>query len=86
VKSGEPTGWNPFALEATKRNRIFVKQLMEILCTRNGERLSTRERLLISESVDAVMDFPPGEMREYGITRMLEHLMQRDDRDEQENG
>ena len=58
-KSGEPTGWNPFALEATKRNRIFVKQLMEILCTRNGERLSTRERLLISESVDAVMDFPP---------------------------
>ncbi|MDF22646.1 VirB4 family type IV secretion/conjugal transfer ATPase [Salmonella enterica] len=86
VKSGEPTGWNPFALDATKRNRIFVKQLMSILCTRNGEKLSTRETLLISESVDAVMDFPAGEMREYGVSRMLEHLMQKADRDEQENG
>ncbi len=86
VKSGEPTGWNPFALEATKRNRIFVKQLMAILCTRNGETLTTRETLLIGESVDAVMDFPAGEMREYGISRMLEHLMQKADRDEQENG
>ena len=34
-----------FCLEATKRNRIFVKQLMEILCTRNGERLSTRVQI-----------------------------------------
>lgn len=86
VKSGEPTGWNPFALDATKRNRIFVKQLMGILCTRNDEILSTRETLLISESVDAVMDFPAGEMREYGISRMLEHLMQKEGREEQDNG
>ncbi|WP_038929315.1 hypothetical protein, partial [Yersinia pestis] len=67
-----------------KRNRIFVKQLMAILCTRNGETLTTRETLIIGESVDAVMDFPAGEMREYGISRMLEHLMQKADRDEQE--
>lgn len=85
VKIGEPTGWNPFALENTKRNRVFVKQLMAILCTRHGERLSTRETLIMSDAVDAVMDMPD-EMREYGISRMLEHLTQSNTRDEQENG
>ena len=38
-----------FTLEATKRNRIFCQNFDEILCTRNGERLSTRERCLLAK-------------------------------------
>lgn len=85
VKSGEPTGWNPFGLDNTKRNIIFVKQLMHILCTRNGEKLTTREIEVISDAVEAVMALPL-DIRSFGISRMLEHLMQSNNRDELENG
>lgn len=85
VKSGEPTGWNPFYLDNTKRNLIFIKTLMGMLCTRNGERLSTREQSHISDAVNAVMAMPL-DMREFGISRMIEHLTQSDTREEQENG
>lgn len=85
VKSGEPTGWNPFALENTKRNIVFIKQLVRILCTRNGETLTTREIEVLSDAIEAVMAMPL-EMRSYGISRMLEHLMQSNNREELENG
>lgn len=85
VKIGEPTGWNPFALENTKRNRNFITQLIQMLCTRDGEKLQTREKRQISDVVDAVMALPD-ELHQYGITRMLEHLTQGNTREEQENG
>lgn len=85
VKSGEPTGWNPFYLKNNKRNLVFIKSLIKLLCSRNGEIISSREEMLISEAVNAVMDMPK-EMRQYGISRLLEHMTQAETRDERENG
>ncbi len=73
VISGESTGWNPFSLPATKRNINFIKQLMKILCTRNGSTISPRDERRLSDAVNAVMNDEP-QYRVYGITRMLENL------------
>lgn len=74
VKTGEPTGWNPFYLPKNKRNLGMIKSLIKLLVTRNGETITSRDEKLISESVNAVMDMEPIENRHYGITRMLEHM------------
>ncbi|ECB4124910.1 ATPase, partial [Salmonella enterica subsp. enterica serovar Abony] len=85
VISGESTGWNPFSLPATKRNINFIKQLMKILCTRNGSTISPRDERRLSDAVNAVMNDEP-QYRVYGITRMLENLPEPATKEAQENG
>lgn len=86
VKSGEPTGWNPFRLPPTKRNVNFVKKLWKMVLTRNGGTLSPREEIRLSRAVDTVMlELDPSE-RVYGVTRMLENLTESPTLDAQENG
>lgn len=58
VLAGVETGWNPFRLEANKRNRRFVKQLMKILVTGRGEKLTARQELDLFRATDDVMDLP----------------------------
>lgn len=86
VKSGEPTGWNPFQLNATKRNISFVKQLMRMLCTRHGNTLTPREEARLSHAVDAVMLELEPARRVHGITRVLENITEPATREAQENG
>ncbi len=86
VKSGEPTGWNPFRLKATRRNLAFVRQLMKLLCTRHGRELSPREEIMLSRAVDAVMLELDPASRVYGISRLLENITESPTVDAQENG
>lgn len=74
VQTGEPTGWNPFYLPKNKRNVAMVKSLIKLLVTRNSETITSEDEKVISESVNAVFDMEPIENRQYGITRMLEHM------------
>ncbi|HIF6613809.1 TPA: VirB4 family type IV secretion/conjugal transfer ATPase [Serratia marcescens] len=85
IKAGEPTGWNPFKLEPTKRNRAFVKNLMKLIVTRRGEVLTARQEIDLYQAVDDVMDLPR-ELRSYGITRVLETLNEPTTVQAQENG
>lgn len=86
VKSGEPTGWNPFRLKPTKRNRTFVKQLVKMLCTRKGKALSERQEVMLSDAVDTVMlEFSPAEQT-FGITRLMENITEAPTAEAQENG
>lgn len=86
IKSGEPSGWNPFRLSPNKRNLNFIKKLMRILCTRNGQVLFPRDELRLSQAVDAVMLALPKEHRGFGITRLLENLTEPPTKEAQENG
>ncbi len=86
VQSGEPTGWNPFRLHASKRNLTFVRQLMKLLCTRNGKALSPREEIRLSQAVDAVMLELDPASRVYGISRLLENITEPPTPEAQENG
>ena len=86
IRNGQPTGFNPFGLEPTKRNISFVKKLMRQLCSRGGQILTERDEKRISSGVDHVMlDLPP-EKRCYGITRILENLTEPLTKEAQENG
>ncbi|HBV8198303.1 TPA: ATPase, partial [Escherichia coli] len=85
VISGEPTGWNPFSLPATKRNINFIKQLVKILCTRNGATISPRDERRLNDAVNAVMSDEP-EYRRFGITRLREQLPEPATKEAQENG
>lgn len=85
VKSGEPTGWNPFSLTPSKRNIDFIIRLMKILCTRNGATLTARDETRLSSAVNAVMSDEP-QYRCFGITRLREQLAEPATREAQENG
>ncbi|EMQ2088426.1 VirB3 family type IV secretion system protein [Salmonella enterica subsp. enterica] len=86
ICSGEPTGWNPFSLPPTKRNLNFIKQLIRMLCTRDGKPLDPRDEERISQSVNTIMlDYPP-EYRHYGITRLLEVLPEPPTKEARTNG
>ncbi|HFF9832987.1 VirB3 family type IV secretion system protein [Serratia marcescens] len=84
VISGESTGWNPFSLPATKRNIKFIKDLMVILCTRNGSTLTERQEKRLSQAVNAVMSDEP-EYRRFGITRLREQLSEPVTKEEQDD-
>ena len=64
----------------------FIKKLMRILCTRNGQTLFPRDELRLSQAVDAVMKELPAEHRGFGITRLLENLTEPPTKEAQENG
>lgn len=86
IRSGESTGWNPFSLSPTKRNLNFIKQLIRMLCTRDGKPLDPRDEERISQGVNTIMlDYPP-EYRHYGITRLLEVLPEPPTKEARTNG
>ncbi|WP_392431330.1 VirB3 family type IV secretion system protein [Yersinia sp. HM-2024] len=86
LRTGVPTGFNPFALAPTKRNISFIKQLVRMLCRRNSKPLDPRDEERISTAVDTIMlDYPP-QYRRYGITRLLEVLPEPPTKEARTNG
>jgi type IV secretion system protein VirB4 len=86
IRTGVPTGFNPFALAPTRRNISFIKRLVRMLCRRSGKPLDPRDEERISTAVDTIMlDYPP-EYRRYGITRLLEVLPEPPTKDARTNG
>ncbi|STT55347.1 ATPase [Klebsiella pneumoniae] len=75
----------PVLVASNQRNINFIKQLMKILCTRNGSTISPRDERRLSDAVNAVMNDEP-QYRVYGITRMLENLPEPATKEAQENG
>lgn len=58
LKSGVPSGFNPFAMEPNERNLIFLEQLVRRLVRRVGEQLSPAQEARIHVAVRGVMDTP----------------------------
>ena len=75
LENGKSTGFNPFALDNCAESRSFLNQLVTILATHDGSKLSTKDREVIDFAVQAVLDFPL-EHRKYGISRLLENIQQ----------
>ncbi|MFE4110602.1 VirB3 family type IV secretion system protein [Kosakonia sp. YIM B13611] len=86
IRTGVPTGFNPFSLAPTKRNIGFVKRLIRMLCRRNGKPLDPRDEERISTAVDTIMLDYPAEYRRYGITRLLEVLPEPPTKEARTNG
>ncbi|EJJ8281102.1 VirB3 family type IV secretion system protein [Salmonella enterica] len=73
IMSGEPSGWNPFQLEPTKRNVKFLKDLIKFICNLKGEPLDPLQEESISVAVDQLMT-KPREIRCYGITELYNNI------------
>lgn len=73
LELGKPTNFNPFLMDATDGNIEFLNQLVSILATTNGEKLTTTEKEQINFAVKVVMSLEK-ENRKFGITRLLENI------------
>lgn len=58
IKNGQPTGFNPFQLEANETNILFLEKLIHILVSAGGERVTTSDDARISHAVRTVMRMP----------------------------
>ncbi|WP_275234100.1 VirB3 family type IV secretion system protein [Pantoea ananatis] len=86
VRTGEKTGFNPSSLAVNKRNVNMCKQLLKILCTRNGATITERDEKRISQAVDRVMYELKPDNRKYFISRVLENMSEPASQESQENG
>lgn len=86
LRTGVPTGFNPFSLPPTRRNIRFIKRLVRMLCRRDGKPLDPRDEERISAAVDTIMLDYPAEYRRYGITRLLEVLPEPPTKEARTNG
>lgn len=58
LRMGEPTGFNPFQLDNTPRNREFLFELLEYLCLDAGqERLAAIEVDILRDSISKIMEY-----------------------------
>ena len=55
VQDGQPSGFNPFQMDATPRNVAFLKQLVRVLVRRDDAPLSVFEEQSIDQAVNTVM-------------------------------
>ena len=63
ISPGEPTGFNPLALEDNPANRAFLADWLGQLLTAQGESLDSEDRAMIAEAVDANFAQAPGHRR-----------------------
>ena len=55
LRSGEPTGWNPFQLPPTGANLLFLKGLVKSLVSAGGSEVSHRDEAEIDRAVNTTM-------------------------------
>ena len=77
LKNAVPTGWNPFQLEGTPENILFVQMLVRRLATGTEAELSTKHRAELDSAVQSVFELSKGMRR---LSTVLLHL----NRNEQE--
>lgn len=75
IKSGEPTGFNPFMIDDTPENREFLFTLFKYIVCLNEPKFTNSHSRELMGAINAVMD-QPKENRVYCVTRLKEFLMQ----------
>ena len=65
-----------FMVDNTEENIRKLQSLITSLVTRNGEMLSSREQEMLNVGIKSVMDNFSKDDRKYGISLLLEHLVE----------
>lgn len=73
IENGIATGFNPFMCEFNEKNLNHLQELVKMLVTMNGEKLTARQVKSLQVAIISVMDFEKDE-RLNPISLMLEHL------------
>ncbi len=82
VKNGKPTGFNPFQMEPTEDNILFLEKLVRVLVSGEGQRVTTTDELRISHAVRTVMRMPR-ELRR--LSTVIQNITEGTDREDREN-
>lgn len=82
IKNGQPTGFNPFQIEETENNLLFLEKLVKTLVTADGERVTTSDEARIGHAVRTVMRMPKALRR---LSIVLQNITEGTDKAEREN-
>lgn len=82
IKNGQPTGFNPFQLENTEKNIIFLNVLVRALILQDGGKITATEETAIDTGIRSVMTMPKAIRR---LSILLQNITEPTDRDKREN-
>lgn len=82
LENGKPTGFNPFQMEPTEENVLFLEKLVTKLVSDNHQRITTSDELRISHAVRTVMRMPVALRR---LTTVTQNMTEGMDKGEKEN-
>jgi len=82
IKNGQPTGFNPFQVEETETNILFLQKLVRVLVSVNGERTTPIEDTHISHAIRTVMKMPKKIRR---LSIVLQNISEGTDKKSREN-
>lgn len=81
VKNGQPTGFNPFQIEPTEANILFLEKLVRLLASGNDQRITTADEQRISQAVRTVMRMPHALRRLMTVTQNMTEGTGKDERE-----
>ena len=82
IESGKPSGFNPFQMDNTPENIVFLRNLIVLLLSQTGEKISTSDNLKIEHAVKTVMGMPK-EMRR--LSTLMQNITIGTSKEEREN-
>ena len=82
MRNGQPTGMNPWKMEPTEANIVFLQMLTGLLALRGGSSLTISDEEKISRAVRTVMKMPR-ELR--SLTTITQNMTEGAERGEREN-
>ncbi|MCO6521226.1 MULTISPECIES: hypothetical protein [Snodgrassella] len=84
VSSGEPSGFNPFQMENTPENQVFLQNLIvQLLKQANTDaKVTTTDIIKIEQAIKAVMNMPKEKRR---LSIVLQNITKGSDAEEKEN-
>lgn len=71
LRTGVPTGFNPFRLAPSPPNKVFLREWLGHLVATGGRALTVREEADLDQALRGVLALDPDARR---LTRVLEHL------------
>jgi type IV secretion/conjugal transfer VirB4 family ATPase len=82
VKNGRPTGFNPFQMEPTEYNILFLEKLVRVLVSGEHQRVTTTDEQRISHAVRTVMRMPFHVRR---LSTLIQNITEGTDKEDREN-
>ncbi|MDD3465172.1 MAG: VirB4 family type IV secretion/conjugal transfer ATPase [Candidatus Cloacimonetes bacterium] len=81
LENGKPTGFNPFQMEPTEDNILFLEKLVRKLISGEHQRVTTADELRISQAVRTVMRMPRELRRLMTVTQNMTEGTDKEDRE-----
>jgi len=82
IKNGLATGLNPFQMDATEENILFLERMVRVLVSGEHQRVTTTDEQRISQAVRSVMRMPKAIRR---LSLVTQNMTEGKDKEDREN-